>query len=105
VTSAYAINEAERNLDQIANRTRLYRLLRQTEIADEAPATVILPARVSLPTKDQPILRAAIHARCSHLLTGDRTHFGHLFGRSVEAVRIMTVRDFLNARALNQDRR
>jgi hypothetical protein len=105
VTSAYAINEAERNLDTVTSRARLYRLLRQTEIADEAPVTVTLPTSVNLPAKDQPILRAAIHARCSHLLTGDQKHFGHLFGRSVEGVHVMTVRDFLNARATNQDRR
>ena len=70
----YAIDEAERNLDSADRRARLYRLLRQIEIADEPPATVILPKRVALTVKDQPILRAAIHANCSHLLTGDRRH-------------------------------
>ena len=86
VSSAYAIDEAERNLDSIDRRVRLYRLLRQIEIVDEPPATVILPKRVALMAKDQPILRAAIHANCSRLLTGDHRHFGALFGRSASKV-------------------
>lgn len=102
VSSAYAIDEAERNLDAADSRARLYRLLRQIEIADEAPATVTLPTSVDLPLKDQPILRAAVHAKCSHLLTGDHKHFGALFGRSVEGVNIMTVRDYLTARGLRE---
>lgn len=63
VSSAYAIDEAERNLDSPDRRVRLYRLLQQIEIVDEPPATVFLPKRVALTAKDQPILRAAIHAK------------------------------------------
>jgi len=63
VSSAYAIHEAERNLDAADSRTRLYRLLQQIEIADEAPATVALPKDVQLIAKDRPILLAAIHAK------------------------------------------
>jgi predicted nucleic acid-binding protein len=100
LSSAYAIHEAERNLDSADRRARLYRLLRQIEIVDEPPATVTLPKRVALPVKDQPILRAAIHAKCSHLLTGDHRHFGALFGRSVKGVRIVTVREYLTARVI-----
>lgn len=100
VSSAYAIDEAERNLDAADTRTRLYRLLRQIEIADEAPVTVTLPKRIELALKDQPILRAAVHAKCSHLLTGDHRHFGALYGRSVKGVRVVTVRDYLTARGI-----
>lgn len=38
--------------------------------------------------KDRPVLGAAIHYRCEALVTGDRTHFGALYG---EAVRGLTV--------------
>lgn len=100
VSSAYAIAEAERNLEVPAMRARLYRLIQQIEIADEAPATATLPKRIQLVSKDQPILLAAIHARCSHLLTGDQKHFGHLFGRNVKGVRIATVRDYLTVRGV-----
>lgn len=103
MSSAYAIDEAERNLDAADSRARLYRLLRQIEIADEAPATLTLPKRIELAAKDQPILLAAIHAKCSHLLTGDHKHFGALFGRSVKGVRILTVRDYLTARGIHEE--
>src|SRR5437762_9609173 len=72
----------------------------RSRIVDEPPATVILPKRVALTVKDQPILRAAIHANCSHLLTGDRRHFGALFGRSVKGVRVVTVREYLTGRGI-----
>jgi hypothetical protein len=38
VSLAYAIDEAERNLDAADTRARLYRLIQQIEIADEPPA-------------------------------------------------------------------
>lgn len=100
MSSAYAIAEAERNLDAPDSRARLYRLIQQIEIAEEAPATATLPKRVDLTSKDQPILLAAIQARCSHLLTGDHKHFGHLFGLTIKGVRIVTVRDYLTARGV-----
>jgi len=103
VSSAYAIDEAKRNLDTVDSRARLYRLIARLEITDEAPATVMLPNDVELAPKDQPILRAAIHAHCTHLLTGDRRHFGELFGRSIEGVRVMTVREYLTARGIRDE--
>lgn len=45
---------------------------------------------VGLPPKDQPVLAAAIANRADRLLTGDRTHFGHLFGKSVQGVKIVS---------------
>jgi uncharacterized protein len=98
VSSAYAIDEAERNLDAADRRARMYRLIQQIEIADEAPAAATLPKGIELAAKDQPILLAAIHAKCSHLLTGDHRHFGALFGRSFKGVRVVTVRAYLTGR-------
>jgi hypothetical protein len=100
VSSPYAIGEAERNLEAGNRRARLYRLIQQIEVVDEPPAAVILPSRVALIEKDQPILRAAIHARCSHLLTGDHRHFGTLFGQTVKGVRILTIRNYLSVRGI-----
>ena len=37
---------------------------------------------------DKPVLTAAITLHCGALITGDRTHFGHLFGTSVRGVTI-----------------
>ena len=100
VSSAYAIAEAERNLDEPEASARLYRLLQTFDIVNEAPADAALPANVELPPKDMPILLAAIYSECTHLLTGDRKHFGHLFGRSIKRVHILTVRDYLSGRNL-----
>ena len=46
-----------------------------------------LPKEAScLPVKDQPVLQAALHDECDVLLTGDRTHFGSLYGQKIESV-------------------
>jgi hypothetical protein len=59
VTSAYAVNEAERNLETVDSRTRLYRLLRNTEIADEAPTSL------KLSTASICLRKIADSARCN----------------------------------------
>lgn len=46
-----------------------------------------------LPTKDQPVLAAAVASGADFLLTGDRLHFGHLFGTAVEGVRISSTKE------------
>lgn len=48
--------------------------------------------------KDKPVLSAAIALQCAALITGDRTHFGHLFGTAVQGVTIHS--PALAARAL-----
>ena len=98
ISSAFAIAEADRNLDLPAARTRLYRLVQDLEIVDEPSPSATLPIGIQLPAKDQPILLAAIQARCTHLLTGDRKHFGQYFQQSIGGVRVVTVRDYLTAR-------
>jgi uncharacterized protein len=92
--------KAERNLDDSAARTRLYRLTHRVEIADEPGAGDRLPPGVTLPPKDGPILLAAIAARCTHLVTGDRKHFGPYFGKAIQGVNVMMVRDYLVVRGL-----
>ena len=48
---------------------------------------------VGLPAKDQPVLAAAVSCASDFLLTGDRLHFGHLFGSTVAGVRVLSVRE------------
>ena len=50
---------------------------------EPSPATLAWVAANPLPPKDAPILAAAIDASCHLLATGDRTHFGKLFGKRV----------------------
>jgi predicted nucleic acid-binding protein len=94
ITSGYAAEEARRNLDTPDRRSRLEELLASVEIVVEAPGEP-LPRGVRLPGKDEPILRAAIAAGASHLLTGDLRDFGRLLGRRVGGVRIQTPGEFL----------
>ena len=41
---------------------------------------VALKASLPLPAKERSVLAAAIHQSCDPLVTGDRTHFGALYG-------------------------
>jgi uncharacterized protein len=48
-----------------------------------------LPEAVRLDPKDRPILLAAIHGKADYLLTGDASHFGHLYGKRIEGVLVL----------------
>jgi predicted nucleic acid-binding protein len=97
LSSPYAIEEANRNLEERDPRTRLQTLVAALEIVPDA-AGGDLPTGVSLPEKDRPILLAAIAAVATHLLTGDRAHFGAYFGRRISGVLIQRPGDYLAAR-------
>lgn len=43
-----------------------------------------------LPDKDQPVLSGAVASRCSHLWTGDKRHFGHLYGKNIHGTLIVS---------------
>jgi len=101
VTSAYAAEEARRNLGAAERRAALDELLGavrvsnvlgdpvgHAEIEDSGP-----------PEKDLPILRAAVAAQATHLITGDRNHFGHLFGKTVAGVLVVRPAGYLAGRA------
>ena len=99
VTSFYAVEEARRNLasDRPEALVRFEALLRTTRVVPEAEDEV-LPGSIELDPKDRPILFAAMSARADYLLTGDRTHFGKLYGSRVGSVRILPPADYLNLR-------
>jgi len=50
-----------------------------------------------LPEKDRPVLAAAIRHRCEALVTGDRTHFGRLYGKAIHGVTIHSPRSIAAA--------
>ena len=82
ITSDYAIEEARRNI----SLTRPARLPVLDELISNVTIVLNQPANSSevvpdLPQKDQPILAAAIAAGATHLLTGDKKHFGNLMGQ------------------------
>lgn len=99
VTSAYATEEARRNLPQPAQQRRLERLLQAVRIVPEVEDRP-LPKGIDLPDKDRPILFAALAAGATHLVTGDVTHFGPYFDRRLGGVLILRPADYLKARDL-----
>ena len=97
LSSRVALAEAERNLDSDERRSRLQSFAAKLTLVD-APPGAALPAGIELVAKDAPILLAAIDAGASHLLTGDRRHFGHLYGKSVSGVKILMPAMYLKSR-------
>lgn len=99
MTSLYALEEARRNLsaDGIG---RLDELVAKMTVVVGARSGQ-LPAGVRLADKDIPILLAAIDSGCSHLLTGDKRHFDHLYGKRPGGVLVCTPRQYLLSKLLN----
>lgn len=96
VTSAYAVEEARRNLGRkVPDRMEtLETWLPRIRIATD-PRSVPCPAGLS--EKDWPIYRAAIGCRAHILLTGDIKDFGFLMNdpTKTSGLLIQTVSDFL----------
>ncbi len=97
VASSYAVEEARRNLSTPEQRAGLDELLATVRISDRLADPAAHPETMAsgLPENDLPILRAAVAAGCTHLVTGDRQHFGHLFGRRVAGLRVLRPADYL----------
>lgn len=98
MTSDYAAQEAAANLTDPAQRNRLTKLLKTLTIISHPREMPSLPAGVHLPEKDAPILQAAMTGGAAILLTGDKTHFGRYFGKTVGGIRILSPGDFLRER-------
>jgi len=92
ITSAYAIEEARRNLETAVQRVRLIEHATGMEQV-ETPLDLPEARDFNLPEKDVPILAAAIAARATHLVTGDLRHFGSLFCQVVHGVLGVTTAD------------
>lgn len=94
LTTAYAAEEARRNLPDDAARSRLERLMNAVDLVSDV-LTGDLPDGVDLPDKDRPILLSAVAANATHLITGDRAHFGRFFGRSIAGILIERPADYI----------
>ena len=90
----YVVEEARRNLALKAPQglTVLEALLVEMHVAPAQPGDAALEAALPLPEKDRPVLAAAIRHRCAALVTGDRTHFGRHYGKTVRGVTIHSPR-------------
>lgn len=92
-SSRYALEEARANLSSESQRSRLAELSAELELFESKGG--VLPAGVSLPDKDAPILLAAIAARATHLITGDLRHFAPLFSKKIAGITILPPADYL----------
>lgn len=89
VTSAYALEEARRNLSLGQQQAELGRLCRSVEVVSVLPPQGELSILAKLPENDRPILWAAISVRATHLLSGDFKAFGRFYGQTINGVTIM----------------
>ncbi len=85
---AYVAEEARRNLSLKGPEAlaALGRLIATIEVAPYRPGG--LPARIAalVHEKDRPVIAAAVRLRCQVLVTGDRTHFGSMYGEKLLGV-------------------
>lgn len=86
----YVTEEARRNIavkfpDGMA---ALDLLLSRVHVAAIHAPDAALEGTLPLPEKDRPVLAAAISHSCQALVTGDRTHFGRLYGKTIHGVTI-----------------
>ena len=107
LTSRYALDEAVRNLALKYPRcvSELDSLAPALSIVGEpTPSDIQRTIAHGLPPKDAPILAAAIAARASALVTGDRRHFGALFRKSTDGVLVLTPAEALSRALKSLDR-
>jgi uncharacterized protein len=100
IASAFAMSEAWRNLATAEQRERLHILLTNVGMVPEPLPGSELPSDAALPPKDAPILLAAVQAHATHLLTGDKQHFGPFYERRIAGVLIQSPSTFLARRGL-----
>ena len=98
-TSPHALEEARRNLRLKTphREPTVEGLLDVVSVESEASTPLVEWAlEQGLPAKDAPILATAVGARADLLVTGDRKHFGSLYGSSLRGVEIVTPAEALS---------
>lgn len=97
--NAFVKEEAERNLrakDPVA-LCYFHELVLRLTISSLVYFKPLPKVAAYLPAKDQPVLQAALHDRCDILLTGDRTHFGRLYGQKIGSLIVHSPSSLANA--------
>lgn len=73
-------------------------MLASTNVAAASadPGSYPVLETAQLPEKDVPILLAAVSAEATHLITGDFTYFGPLYGEKIGGVLILPPARYLH---------
>ena len=97
VTSAYCLAEARLNLDR-KHPTALGRLSEILETLHLVRDVAGERCTLLLPGKDRPVFASAQRCKATHLLTGDRRHFGPYMNKPKDMMGIVVqaVGDFLS---------
>lgn len=90
VADGYVVGEARRNIeakhpDALSD---FEALVKQVDAFAKVCGPLHPAIAPALPEKDRPVLAAAIHHHCEVLLTGDKTHFGPLYGKTIDDVEV-----------------
>lgn len=95
----FVMEEARRNLaaKAPAGLAMLETLRSSLDVAAALSSDDALDATLPLPEKDRPVLAAAIRLGCPLLVTGDRNHFGSLYGKTLHGVTIHSPRSLAQA--------
>ena len=93
LTSPHAAEEATRNLrlkypDVVGVLDDLLQIA--SVISEAAGEDVAWALEQGLPADDAPILAASARAHADLLVTGDRTHFGAMYGRKFRGVEVLS---------------
>lgn len=94
VADAYVVEEARRNLAARYPEALqdLDSLLLRMSLVDACHLDPDLSSSLPLPDMDRPVLMAAIRRGCDAIATGDRQHFGPLYGQTLHGVQIHSPR-------------
>jgi hypothetical protein len=71
--------------------------LARRHVAAAHPDPEVFEAVLAVPGSDRPVLAAAIRLEGDALVTGDRTHFGAFYGRTLGGVTIHSPRSLAEA--------
>jgi predicted nucleic acid-binding protein len=99
VADGYVVAEVRRNLSAKGTTAidALDELLKRVEFSAYRPARLPADLASLLPDKDHPVMAAAIRLGCDALVTGDRTHFGALYGSVRHGVAVHSPRSLAEA--------
>ncbi len=99
VADGYVWEEARRNLAVISAEAvaELHRITAGIELHSHFAGAGAHAVEIDLKEKDRPVLASAMALSCGALVTGDRTHFGRLFGATVSGVSIHSPRSLAEA--------